>query len=142
MPKKWIGYKEALQRAVAMYEGVSLTKARQIISTNVREIKALNRKLGKDLQRSPYRQFEQSYFGGHQIQDFETTVYERFSAFSQKYGSNTIEFKYRNKTYNMTLDEVVTAYAQGEVTYTFVRNALRVFEDTNAEYIKGGYHRH
>lgn len=144
MPKKWVGYKEALQRAVALYEGVSLTKARKIITSATKQIREVNKKLDKSLRRSEYRLFEEQYFGGRSdfSQNFENTVYERFQNFLEKYGAESVVFKYKGKQYSATFDEIIQAYASGEVTYTFVKNALKEFEETNAEYIKAGYHKH
>lgn len=145
MPKKWIGYKGALQRAVAMYEGVSQTKARQIIEKGVRELRAQNKTFrGTDLSRSPYREFEKQYFetGTIETKSFEKTVNERFENFLAKYGEELVSFKFQNKTYDMTFNEIIEAYSKGAVNYSFVKKALREFEEVNTEYIKGNYGRH
>ena len=137
-------YRQSLIKAVAFNEGISQKQAGKIVSTRLREIRALNKTLkGSDLKVNPYRQFEREYFGGEEtFYNKYQVVYERFDHFLQKYGNRDVSFIYNNKEYNMTMEEVVNAYAKGEVSALFIRRAIQVLENRYADYIKANYNRH
>ena len=137
-------YRQSLIKAVAFNEGISQKQAGKIVSTRLREIRALNKTLkGSDLKVNPYRQFEREYFGGEEtFYNKYQVVYERFDHFLQKYGNRDVSFIYNNKEYNMTMEEVVNAYAKGEVSALFIRRAIQALENRYADYIKANYNRH
>lgn len=137
-------YKQSLIRAVAFNEGISQKKAGKIVSTRLKEIRALNKTLkGSDLKVNPYRQFEREYFGGEEtFYNKYQVVYERFDHFLQKYGDRDVSFIYNNKEYNLTMEEVVNMYAKGEVSALFIRRAIQALENRYADYIKANYNRH
>lgn len=137
-------YRQSLIKAVAFYEGVSQRKATTIVSSRIKQIRAINKSLkGSDIKLNPYRQFEREYFGGEEtLYDRYQVIYERFSHFLDKYGNRDISFIYNNKEYNMTMAEVVNAYAKGEVSATFIRRAIQSLENRYADYIKANYNRH
>lgn len=137
-------YRQSLIKAVAFNEGISQKQAGKIVSTRLREIRALNKTLkGSDLKVNPYRQFEHEYFGGEEtFYNKYQVVYERFDHFLQKYGNRDVSFIYNNKEYNMTMEEVVNAYAKGEVSALFIRRAIQALENRYADYIKANYNRH
>ena len=120
-------YRQSLIKAVAFYEGISQRKATTIVSSRIKQI----------------RQFEREYFGGEEtLYDRYQVIYERFDHFLDKYGNRDISFIYNNKEYNMTMAEVVNAYAKGEVSATFIRRAIQALENRYADYIKANYNRH
>lgn len=137
-------YRQSLIKAVAFYEGISQRKATTIVSSRIKQIRALNKSLkGSDIKVNPYRQFEREYFGGEEtLYDRYQVIYERFDHFLDKYGDRDISFIYNNKEYNMTMAEVVNAYAKGEVSATFIRRAIQALENRYADYIKANYNRH
>lgn len=137
-------YRQSLIKAVAFYEGISQRKATTIVSSRIKQIRALNKSLkGSDIKINPYRQFEREYFGGEEtLYDRYQVIYERFDHFLDKYGDRDISFIYNNKEYNMTMAEVVNAYAKGEVSATFIRRAIQALENRYADYIKANYNRH
>lgn len=137
-------YRQSLIKAVAFYEGISQRKATTIVSSRIKQIRALNKSLkGSDIKLNPYRQFEREYFGGEEtLYDRYQVIYERFDHFLDKYGNRDISFIYNNKEYNMTMAEVVNAYAKGEVSATFIRRAIQALENRYADYIKANYNRH
>ena len=137
-------YRQSLIKAVAFYEGISQRKATGIVSSRIKQIRALNKTLkGSDIKINPYRQFEREYFGGEEeLYDRYQVIYERFDNFLKKYGGRDVEFKYNNKTYNMTMEKVVNAYAKGEASATFIRRAIQALENRYADYIKANYNRH
>ena len=137
-------YRQSLIKAVAFYEGISQRKATTIVSSRIKQIRALNKSLkGSDIKVNPYRQFEREYFGGEEtLYDRYQVIYERFDHFLDKYGNRDISFIYNNKEYNMTMAEVVNAYAKGEVSATFIRRAIQALENRYADYIKANYNRH
>lgn len=137
-------YRQSLIKAVAFYEGISQRKATTIVSSRIKQIRAINKGLkGSDIKLNPYRQFEREYFGGEEtLYDRYQVIYERFSHFLDKYGNRDISFIYNNKEYNMTMAEVVNAYAKGEVSATFIRRAIQSLENRYADYIKANYNRH
>lgn len=137
-------YRQSLIKAVAFYEGISQRKATTIVSSRIKQIRALNKSLkGSDIKLNPYRQFEREYFGGEEtLYDRYQVIYERFDHFLDKYGNRVISFIYNNKEYNMTMAEVVNAYAKGEVSATFIRRAIQALENRYADYIKANYNRH
>lgn len=137
-------YRQSLIKAVAFYEGISQRKATTIVSSRIKQIRALNKSLkGSDIKVNPYRQFEREYFGGEEtLYDRYQVIYERFDHFLDKYGDRDISFMYNNKEYNMTMAEVVNAYAKGEVSATFIRRAIQALENRYADYIKANYNRH
>lgn len=137
-------YRQSLIKAVALYEGISQRKATTIVSSRIKQIRAINKSLkGSDIKLNPYRQFEREYFGGEEtLYDRYQVIYERFDHFLDKYGNRDISFIYNNKEYNMTMAEVVNAYAKGEVSATFIRRAIQALENRYADYIKANYNRH
>ena len=137
-------YRQSLIKAVAFYEGISQRKATTIVSSRIKQIRAINKGLkGSDIKLNPYRQFEREYFGGEEtLYDRYQVIYERFDHFLDKYGNRDISFIYNNKEYNMTMKEVVNAYAKGEVSATFIRRAIQALENRYADYIKANYNRH
>ena len=137
-------YRQSLIKAVAFYEGISQRKATTIVSSRIKQIRAINKGLkGSDIKLNPYRQFEREYFGGEEtLYDRYQVIYERFDHFLDKYGNRDISFNYNNKEYNMTMKEVVNAYAKGEVSATFIRRAIQALENRYADYIKANYNRH
>lgn len=137
-------YRQSLIKAVAFYEGISQRKATTIVSSRIKQIRAINKSLkGSDIKLNPYRQFEREYFGGEEtLYDRYQVIYERFDHFLDKYGNRDISFIYNNKEYNMTMAEVVNAYAKGEVSTTFIRRAIQALENRYADYIKANYNRH
>lgn len=137
-------YRQSLIKAVAFYEGISQRKATTIVSSRIKQIRAINKSLkGSDIKLNPYRQFEREYFGGEEtLYDRYQVIYERFNHFLDKYGNRDISFIYNNKEYNMTMAEVVNAYAKGEVSATFIRRAIQALENRYADYIKANYNRH
>lgn len=137
-------YRQSLIKAVAFYEGVSQRKAMTIVSSRIKQIRAINKSLkGSDIKLNPYRQFEREYFGGEEtLYDRYQVIYERFDHFLDKYGNRDVSFIYNNKEYNMTMEEVVNAYAKGEVSATFIRRAIQALENRYADYIKANYNRH
>lgn len=137
-------YRQSLIKAVAFYEGISQRKATTIVSSRIKQIRAINKSLkGSDIKLNPYRQFEREYFGGEEtLYDRYQVIYERFDHFLDKYGDRDISFIYNNKEYNMTMAEVVNAYAKGEVSATFIRRAIQALENRYADYIKANYNRH
>ncbi len=137
-------YRQSLIKAVAFYEGISQRKATTIVSSRIKQIRAINKSLkGSDIKLNPYRQFEREYFGGEEtLYDRYQVIYERFDHFLDKYGNRDISFIYNNKEYNMTMAEVVNAYAKGEVSATFIRRAIQALENRYADYIKANYNRH
>lgn len=137
-------YRQSLIKAVAFYEGISQRKATIIVSSRIKQIRAINKSLkGSDIKLNPYRQFEREYFGGEEtLYDRYQVIYERFDHFLDKYGNRDISFIYNNKEYNMTMAEVVNAYAKGEVSATFIRRAIQALENRYADYIKANYNRH
>lgn len=137
-------YRQSLIKAVAFYEGVSQRKATTIVSSRIKQIRAINKSLkGSDIKLNPYRQFEREYFGGEEtLYDRYQVIYERFDHFLDKYGNRDVSFIYNNKEYNMTMAEVVNAYAKGEVSATFIRRAIQSLENRYADYIKANYNRH
>lgn len=137
-------YRQSLIKAVAFYEGISQRKATTIVSSRIKQIRAINKGLkGSDIKLNPYRQFEREYFGGEEtLYDRYQVIYERFSHFLDKYGNRDVSFIYNNKEYNMTMAEVVNAYAKGEVSATFIRRAIQSLENRYADYIKANYNRH
>lgn len=137
-------YRQSLIKAVAFYEGVSQRKATTIVSSRIKQIRAINKSLkGSDIKLNPYRQFEREYFGGEEtLYDRYQVIYERFDHFLDKYGNRDVSFIYNNKEYNMTMKEVVNAYAKGEVSATFIRRAIQALENRYADYIKANYNRH
>ena len=137
-------YRQSLIKAVAFYEGISQRKATSIVSSRIKQIRAINKSLkGSDIKVNPYRQFEREYFGGEEtLYDRYQVIYERFDHFLDKYGNRDISFIYNNKEYNMTMAEVVNAYAKGEVSATFIRRAIQALENRYADYIKANYNRH
>lgn len=137
-------YRQSLIKAVAFYEGISQRKATTIVSSRIKQIRALNKSLkGSDIKVNPYRQFEREYFGGEEtLYDRYQVIYERFDHFLDKYGNRDISFIYNNKEYNMTMAEVINAYAKGEVSATFIRRAIQALENRYADYIKANYNRH
>lgn len=137
-------YRQSLIKAVAFYEGISQRKATTIVSSRIKQIRAINKSLkGSDIKLNPYRQFEREYFGGEEtLYDRYQIIYERFDHFLDKYGNRDISFIYNNKEYNMTMAEVVNAYAKGEVSATFIRRAIQALENRYADYIKANYNRH
>lgn len=137
-------YRQSLIKAVAFYEGISQRKATTIVSSRIKQIRAINKGLkGSDIKLNPYRQFEREYFGGEEtLYDRYQVIYERFDHFLDKYGNRDISFIYNNKEYNMTMEEVVNAYAKGEVSATFIRRAIQALENRYADYIKANYNRH
>ena len=137
-------YRQSLIKAVAFYEGISQRKATTIVSSRIKQIRAINKSLkGSDIKLNPYRQFEREYFGGEEtLYDRYQVIYERFDHFFDKYGNRDISFIYNNKEYNMTMAEVVNAYAKGEVSATFIRRAIQALENRYADYIKANYNRH
>lgn len=137
-------YRQSLIKAVAFYEGISQRKATTIVSSRIKQIRALNKSLkGSDIKVNPYRQFEREYFGGEEtLYDRYQVIYERFDHFLDKYGDRDISFIYNNKEYNMTMAEVINAYAKGEVSATFIRRAIQALENRYADYIKANYNRH
>lgn len=137
-------YRQSLIKAVAFYEGISQRKATTIVSSRIKQIRTLNKSLkGSDIKVNPYRQFEREYFGGEEtLYDRYQVIYERFDHFLDKYGDRDISFIYNNKEYNMTMAEVVNAYAKGEVSATFIRRAIQALENRYADYIKANYNRH
>ena len=137
-------YRQSLIKAVAFYEGISQRKATTIVSSRIKQIRAINKSLkGSDIKLNPYRQFEREYFGGEEtLYDRYQVIYERFDHFLDKYGNRDISFIYNNKEYNMTMAEIVNAYAKGEVSATFIRRAIQALENRYADYIKANYNRH
>lgn len=137
-------YRQSLIKAVAFYEGISQRKATTIVSSRIKQIRAINKSLkGSDIKLNPYRQFEREYFGGEEtFYDRYQVIYERFDHFLDKYGNRDVSFIYNNKEYNMTMTEVVNAYAKGEVSATFIRRAIQSLENRYADYIKANYNRH
>lgn len=137
-------YRQSLIKAVAFYEGISQRKATTIVSSRIKQIRAINKSLkGSDIKLNPYRQFEREYFGGEEtLYDRYQVIYERFDHFLDKYGDRDISFIYNNKEYNMTMAEVVNAYAKGEASATFIRRAIQALENRYADYIKANYNRH
>ena len=137
-------YRQSLIKAVAFYEGISQRKATTIVSSRIKQIRVLNKSLkGSDIKVNPYRQFEREYFGGEEtLYDRYQVIYERFDHFLDKYGDRDISFIYNNKEYNMTMAEVINAYAKGEVSATFIRRAIQALENRYADYIKANYNRH
>lgn len=137
-------YRQSLIKAVAFYEGISQRKATTIVSSRIKQIRAINKSLkGSDIKLNPYRQFEREYFGGEEtLYDRYQVIYERFDHFLDKYGNRDISFIYNNKEYYMTMAEVVNAYAKGEVSATFIRRAIQALENRYADYIKANYNRH
>ena len=137
-------YRQSLIKAVAFYEGISQRKATTIVSSRIKQIRAINKGLkGSDIKLNPYRQFEREYFGGEEtLYDIYQVIYEIFDHFLDKYGNRDISFIYNNKEYNMTMEEVVNAYAKGEVSATFIRRAIQALENRYADYIKANYNRH
>lgn len=137
-------YRQSLIKAVAFYEGISQRKATTIVSSRIKQIRAINKGLkGSDIKLNPYRQFEREYFGGEEtLYDRYQVIYERFSHFLDKYGNRDVSFIYNNKEYTMTMAEVVNAYAKGEVSATFIRRAIQSLENRYADYIKANYNRH
>lgn len=137
-------YRQSLIKAVAFYEGISQRKATTIVSSRIKQIRAINKSLkGSDIKLNPYRQFEREYFGGEEtLYDRYQVIYERFDHFLDKYGNRDISFIYNNKEYYMTMAEVVNVYAKGEVSATFIRRAIQALENRYADYIKANYNRH
>lgn len=137
-------YIKSLIRAVAFNEGISHKKARSIVTERVKEVKQLNKELGKDgIKINPYRQFENEYFGGEDIlYNRSQVIQERFKNFSEKYGDREVEFTYNNKRYTMTMNEVINGYANGDYSPLFIRRAIQALENRYADYIKANYHRH
>ena len=137
-------YRQSLIKAVAFYEGISQRKATTIVSSRIKQIRAINKSLkGSDIKLNPYRQFEREYFGGEEtLYDRYQVIYERFDHFLDKYGNRDISFVYNNKEYNMTMAEVVNAYAKGGVSATFIRRAIQALENRYADYIRANYNRH
>ena len=92
-------YRQSLIKAVAFYEGISQRKATTIVSSRIKQIRAINKSLkGSDIKLNPYRQFEREYFGGEEtLYDRYQVIYERFDHFLDKYGNRDISFIYNNK---------------------------------------------